>query len=104
MNVEFGIESARAVSFLGIHKSNFLCSVEQNRGKQIFLFLSQACSRRQRPLSCLGSLFGRMELLSPPGLEDRRQVRVRRRQRFVVRPAQVEEGILETDCVESVSI
>ncbi len=50
------------------------------------------------PLSCLGSLFGRMELLPTPGFKDRRQVRVRRRHRFVVRPAQVEEGILETDC------
>ncbi len=58
--------------------------------------ISKPGMRRQRPLSCLGSLFGRVELLPPPGLEDRCQVRVGR-QRFVVRPAQVEEGVLETD-------
>ncbi len=95
MNVEIENEAAQFL-FLGIHKSDFLCSVEQNEENKYF-YISKPSMATQRPLSCLGSLFGRVELLPPPGLEDRRQVRARR-QRFVVRPAQVEEGILETDC------
>jgi hypothetical protein len=35
---EIGNESARAVSFLGIHQSDFLCSVEQNEESKYFYF------------------------------------------------------------------